>query len=262
MLPALLLLTLLKASITEPTDTISSSEMDTDTGIPYQTPPPISSPEKLLSNFTELNNLAEENQNIDHAVYTTSYENVILYKNDFYEFTINQLNLVKDKDVHNATVFFNISITNYKHLQNPVGPNLFESLNLFKIPNPETQVLYAKYKAGILNAESENSLRETLCSNVIKPFVFTEEILLIHFGKAPTTTYIIDSSNLCDKTLLLTDLEESTKLKIGIDYSVNDFDNDYLYVLLCKLFSILNKIRVCNLGCCYDSANICQLVAV
>ena len=84
---------------------------------------------------------------VDTAIYITTFSNLILEKNGFNEFSLNQIDLLSSMPSQKSTIFYNVTTTNYEKF----GPNLFNSLNIFEQKDSEIQIRYAKYKAGILN---------------------------------------------------------------------------------------------------------------
>ena len=69
---------------------------------------------------------------VDKANYQVSFENVILSRYEFYEFTISSLSLLVAQTTHEAQINYNITIANYgdNSPSSPVGPGLFKSLRL------------------------------------------------------------------------------------------------------------------------------------
>ena len=107
---------------------------------------------------------------VDKANYKVSYENVILSKYEFYEFTISTLSLLVHQTTHDALIKFKISVSNQQsNGASPSGPDLFASLRLLKFDSIKTQTLYAKYKFNRITAEDTLILSTQLCTKTTDP---------------------------------------------------------------------------------------------
>lgn len=187
---------------------------------------------------------------VDKAEYRAYFTNLIMLSDSYYEFSINKLMLIEKQTTHKANITYSICLNYNEQETNGNTPDdkmdLFLSLNLFRFNNMTILKEYAKFKAGFLNDIEREKLKTELClkNQVIdttdnwgdcltKPvnekLRYAETIKLSEFPESKTTSFVVDSSNLCNNA---THDATLTNFDVKIKMEVEDSDKDYRTVLM------------------------------
>ena len=217
-----------------------------DDGLDFETKS--STTNEIIKNFNTLNDTQSDIDRSNNAQYQADFQNVIMLKDGYYEFSINKLMLLEKQSTHNASVNYQIWLE-HNDTQDLDGKKLFDSQDLFIMPNLTILKEYAKFKSNFL--DDKTYLKKVLCKVEDKDCTnelinrkqyYKEDINLTNFPEASTTSFIIDSSNLCDDPAYNAIVKNVTNFSVKIKVQIQDNDTDYVSVLIWYLIQVVTTI--------------------
>lgn len=211
---------------------------------------------EIIENYNILNDTQGDIDRSNEASYLANFQNVIMLKDGYYEFSINKLMLLEKQSTHDASVNYAICLE-HNHDQDLDGEKLFASQNLFIMPNLDILKLYAKFKSNFLDDKTElkkalckvedKNYTDDLCSSTKHPNsnskqYYKEDLNLRNFPDANTASFVIDSSNLCDESAYNAIKKDVTNFSVKIKVQIHDNDTDYVSVLIWYLVQVVTTI--------------------